>query len=368
MDPSKTSINTAKGNAGDAAAANGTPADTTDTSQSIARQMTHIAMAVSFYWVVSISMVFANKSLLGSTESAMKSAPFFITWSQCVVTVVFCYVMGGSRLLRMPKFEVQLPILRQILSLSLIFTCMIVFNNLCLKHVEVSFYQVARSLTIVFNVVFDFVVLRQITSMPAMGCCAMVVSGFVLGNAHEMRWSLFGVVFGVTSSFFVAMNSIFVKKKFSLVDNDPWKITLYNNINASFLFLPLILFSGELSTLYNSPQTYTLMYWVLLFMTGLLGVMISFATAAQIKYTSPLTHNVSATAKSAAQTVIALLVYRNPINVYGAMSIFIVLTASMLYTLVRRSEMKKKVAEESAAKDSNTDNVPLVAETTASKS
>lgn len=245
------------------------------------------------------------------------------------------------------------------LSLSAVFTAMIVFNNLCLKFVEVSFYQVARSLTIIFNVIFDFVLLGQTTSLPAMGCCALVVSGFALGNAQELRWSFSGVIFGVSSSFFVAMNSIFVKKKFALVDNNPWKITLYNNINASFLFLPLILFSGEIGVILNSPLTRTVNYWVLLILSGLLGVSISFATAAQIKYTSPLTHNVSATAKSAAQTVIALLVYKNPINVFGGLSVFLVLVASLLYTLVRRSEMKKKAASSAETKD-QTDQKPLM--------
>lgn len=328
-----------------------------EASTPIGRQMTNIAMAVSFYWIISISMVFANKTLLGSQD--IKSAPFFITWSQCVVTVLFCYIAGSLRVASVPPFEVRMDILRQILSLSGIFTCMIVFNNLCLKYVEVSFYQVARSLTIIFNVIFDFVVLGQTTSLPAMGCCALVVSGFALGNAQELRWSLSGVIFGVSSSFFVAMNSIFVKKKFALVDNNPWKITLYNNVNASFLFLPLILFSGEIGVILNSPLTRTLNYWFLLFISGLLGVSISFATAAQIKYTSPLTHNVSATAKSAAQTVIALLVYKNPINVYGGLSVLMVLVASLLYTLVRRAEMKKKAAAAAEAKES-VDQKPLM--------
>ncbi len=74
------------------------------------------------------------------------------------------------------------------MSLSVVFTAMIVFNNLCLKYVEVSFYQVARSLTIVFNVIFDFIVLGEVTSLPAMACCAAVVSGFCLAT----MWSYGG--------------------------------------------------------------------------------------------------------------------------------------------------------------------------------
>ena len=42
---------------------------------------------------------------------------------------------------------------RQVLPLSVVFVGMITFNNLCLKHLGVSFYNVGRSLTTVFNVV-----------------------------------------------------------------------------------------------------------------------------------------------------------------------------------------------------------------------
>ncbi len=322
--------------------------------------MTAIATAVAGYWVISISMVFVNKTLLSSRDHKL-DAPLFITWYQCICTVFACYILGELGIANIPKFEVKRDILRQIVPLSCVFTLMIVFNNLCLKHVEVSFYQVARSLTIVFNVIFDFVLLGQRTSFPAMLCCALVISGFLLGNNQELRWSLQGVVFGVTSSFFVAMNAIYIKKKFPLVDGNPWKITLYNNINASILFIPLIMLSGEPQIIVMSDTVRKLSFWAMMTVAGVLGVLISFAAAAQVKYTSPLTHNVSATAKAAAQTVLALLWYRNPITSLGGGSVGIVLLGSLFYTLVRRSEMKKKMAEEQEVpKSQEMTQVPLV--------
>lgn len=307
--------------------------------------MTVIFMAVAFYWVISISMVFINKTLLSGHDTKI-DAPLFITWYQCICTVFSCYVLGALGFSNIPKFEVKKDVLRQIVPLSCVFTAMIVFNNLCLKYVEVSFYQVARSLTIVFNVIFDFIVLGQRTSLPAIGCCALVVSGFLLGNKEELRWSLQGVLFGVASSFFVAMNAIYMKKKFPLVDNNPWKLTLYNNINASVLFIPLIFLAGEPQFIIMSENIQKFSFWFMMTIAGSLGVLISFATAAQVKYTSPLTHNVSATAKAAAQTVIALMWYRNPITAMGGASVAIVLLGSLAYTLVRRSELKKKLADQ----------------------
>lgn len=304
----------------------------------MAKQVVQIFVAVAFYWCVSISMVFINKALLSGPTTKL-DAPMFITWYQCIVTVILCYILGETGIGNVPRFEVKWRILKQMLSLSAVFTAMIVFNNLCLKWVEISFYHVARSLTIVFNVIFGFLILGTRTSLPAMGCCGIVILGYLVGNKHELRWTMIGVVYGVAASFFVALNSIMVKKKYPLVDNDAWKITLYNNLNASFLFLPVILFSGEVDTILTSENARTIRFWGLLTISGALGILMSFAYATQVKHTSPLTHNVSATAKSGAQSLIAWLVYQNPINQMGALGIGVVFIGSTCYGLVRLNEM-----------------------------
>lgn len=326
------------------------------------RAMHAIFLAVSFYWFISISMVFINKTLLSDPVGKI-DAPLFITWFQCVVTVFGCYVMGELGVANVPKFEIKKDILRQMLPLSCIFTMMMVCNNLCLKYVEISFYQVARSLTIVFNVIFDFIVLGQKTSISAMCCCALVVSGFLIGNQQEIRWSFTGVAYGIAASFFVAMNAIFVKKMFPLVDNNPWKLTLYNNLNACFLFIPLILAFGEPQVISTSENIVKMKFWSMMTTGGVFGICISFAVAAQIKYTSPLTHNVSATAKAAAQTVLGLIIYKNPITIWGAASVGVILIGSLGYTLVRRSEMKKNLATQEAAAAKTTEiEKPLLSE------
>ena len=44
-----------------------------------------------------------------------------------------------------PPYEFKWDVAKQILRLTLVYLGMILFNNLCLKYVEVSFYQVSRS-------------------------------------------------------------------------------------------------------------------------------------------------------------------------------------------------------------------------------
>ena len=144
-------------------------------------QQRKIMLVVACYFVISISLVFVNKVLL-STESVSIPAPMFITWYQCVVTALICWVLGimgrgapeGTFLAQFPEPSFEPSKAIRIMPLSICFIGMITFNNLCLKYVEVSFYNVARSLTMCFNVVFTFFILGVTTSKRSLVAVAVV--------------------------------------------------------------------------------------------------------------------------------------------------------------------------------------------------
>ena len=146
-----------------------------------------ILLAVSSYWFVSISLVFVNKALLSG--AAKLEAPLFVTWFQCVVTVISCYIIRifarfAPDKVSFPDLSINAAIVRQVLPLSIVFVGMITFNNLCLKNVGISFYYVGRSLTTVFNVICTYLLLGQKTSLPAISCCGVILAGFYMGNAN----------------------------------------------------------------------------------------------------------------------------------------------------------------------------------------
>lgn len=66
--------------------------------------------------------------------------------------------------------------------------------------------------------------------------------GFYLGIDGEVNFSLIGTTAGVVSSVFVSLNGIFTSKVLSKVNDDKSLLLFYNNVNAMFLFLPLIIF------------------------------------------------------------------------------------------------------------------------------
>ena len=79
----------------------------------------------------------------------------------------------------------------------------------------------------------------------------IVIFGFYLGIDGEVNFSLLGTSAGVISSIFVSLNGIFTSKVLSKVNDDKSLLLFYNNVNAMFLFLPLIaFFEKEVSVAY----------------------------------------------------------------------------------------------------------------------
>ena len=113
--------------------------------------------------------------------------------------------------------------------------------------------------------------------------------------------SISGTIYGVLASLFVSLNSIYTKKVLPFVDQSIWLLGYYNNLNACLLFLPLMLLNGELPTLMSFSGYGNLTFWTMMVAGGVFGFAIGYVTGLQIQVTSPLTHNISGTAKGTAR-------------------------------------------------------------------
>lgn len=325
----------------------------------------YICSVVATYWAVSISMVYLNKILM-SNDTISIPAPLFITWYQCVITSIICWFAGlcGDRahnqisysrlntvelgdptvpakpsfLTQFPKATYQMSTAVQIFPLSLIFVGMITFNNFCLKYVEVSFYNVARSLTIVFNVIFSWLLLGIPSNPKTMACLFIVVGGFAIGIQGETNFSYIGTACGLISSLFVSLNSIFTKKVLPIVGDNHWRLTWYNNVNASIIVAPLVYCFEADFVFAHFNQLKSPVFWSAMTTAGVFGFCIGIVTVLQIKATSPLSHNFSGTAKAGVQSMMAFYIWGNEPTVKGVFGIFAVLSGSLLYTYAKMNE------------------------------
>lgn len=322
--------------------------------------VTKIALVVSFYFIVSISLVFLNKHIMKGYDFPY---PIFVTWYQQVIALV-CIWVGSKvgqyypQLALIPPVEFDLQIAKSICPLTAVFVCMLSFNNLCLRYVEVWFYQVARSLTILFTICFTYFFLGAKTSRKAICACGVVVAGFLLGsigrgggdqkdegNDGVSLIKVMGIVFGLCSSMFVSLYGIYVKKKLATVNNNEWRLLNYNTIISIVFLLPIIFIAQETSVIHE-PLLTDFGFWVSMTITGVFGFLISIAIFMQVKFTSPLTNNISGTAKACCQTILAIIIWGSKVSFEGLLGIIFVLGGSGWYSFIRYQEMMERKARE----------------------
>ena len=193
--------------------------------------------------------------------------------------------------------------------------------------------------------------LGQTLSLQVVTCCGIIVSGFLLGikeehssssdNQSDTGFSLSGIVCGVIASLSVALYAIFTKRVLPVVDSNIWRLQFYNNLNALILLFPVLLLMGEATVLQKFQFWSSSTFWGLLVTAGVFGIAIGYITALQIQVTSPLTHNISGTAKAGAQTVLACAIFSEVKSGWWWLSNAMVLAGSSAYTYVRMAEMKK---------------------------
>lgn len=224
--------------------------------------------------------------------------------------------------------------------------------NVSLQHIHfidnyflrVAFYYIGRSLTTVFNVLLSYTLLRQKTSFQCIVCCGVVVFGFLLGVDQESlsdSFSWFGTFFGILGSLSLSLYSIYTKKSLSHVNNDIWLISYYNNVYSSFLFLPLIVISGEIEEVMKYEHLREAWFWMAMTIGGICGFSIGYVTSLQIKVTSPLTHNISGTAKACAQTVLAVQWFNETKSFLWWTSNVVILMGSGIYARIKQLEIKQ---------------------------
>jgi GDP-fucose transporter C1 len=267
--------------------------------------------------------------------------------------------------------EFDRAIARGVAPLTLVFIAMLAFNNLCLRYVEVWFYQVARSMTILFSIVFTYTFFGEVTSRMALSACAVVIVGFLMGSAGHgggekekegeatQQTAFFvkalGIVFGVLSSLFVALYSIFLKRKLPLVVGNEWRLMGYNTLLSVAGLVPLVFVAGE-GGVFSEPLLRSPRFWFDMTLTGAFGYLVSLAIFMQVKHTSPLTNTISGTAKACTQTLLAIIIWNNSVSLAGALGIVLVIGGSFWYSIIRYQEMvaKKRMAAAAATTTTTT--------------
>ena len=285
---------------------------------------------VVFYIFAALSLIFANKWVLNNT-----SVPLFFLLTQLILASILFILAHTLSIL--PKSKSGLPSLtlspkttKALMPMILLNVIGLSLTTSTLKHLDASFYQVARGLVLPLTVLLSALSLspRRIPSTPILVSCAFVTTGFFTGIFLDgTPLSTLGIVCGALSSLVTALHSIVIKKSLDVqgINGSAIVLSWYMNAVSSFLLIPVVLFVGEGSDVVELlakglSTSEARAFWVGSFITGTLGFLMSIASLLSIKVTSPITHMVSSAVRGVAQSLLGVWLFGDIVTTCAVLS------------------------------------------------
>jgi len=288
-------------------------------------------------------MVFVNKAVLNSSPDL----PMIFLFFQLLIAVFLLHFSAAlSKKIQIPKLNLQVA--RSLFPVVSVNIIGLVFNTLCLRDVEASFFQIARGLVLPLTIVVSCTVNRSTPSSKVIIAAGIVTLGFMWGVVPSSESlpatsipSTLSLFYGVLSSVFIAFHAVLIKTSLPYCNNSTIELAWWTNVGSAILILPFVLLRQEPLKLFELAQTDTWGWDVFLWgslVTGTFGFLLCIAGLLSIKVTSPITHMFSSAARSILQTALGIRFFGDILTVNRAASIAIILVGTMLYTWAKSVE------------------------------
>jgi len=226
-----------------------------------------------------------------------------------------------------------------------------VFNTLCLREVEATFFQIARGLVLPLTIAVTSVTAHSHPSVRVIIAAGIVTVGFFVGVAPTGNIpvaaipSPISLFYGVFSSLAIAIHTVLIKSSLPYCSNSTIQLAYWTNAGSAALVAPFVLLLGEpirILELSASPDwNMKVFVWGSL-VTGLFGFLLCVAGLLSIKVTSPITHMFSSAARSVIQTLLGVWLFQDILTINRVLSIMTILSGTMFYTWIKTTEQAPK--------------------------
>ncbi|KAI0068089.1 hypothetical protein BV25DRAFT_516815 [Artomyces pyxidatus] len=301
-----------------------------------------IAAVVSFYMMAALVMVFVNKAVLNSSPDV----PLLFLFIQLVIAVILLHFTAlFSAKIEIPRWDLHTA--RKLVPVVSVNIVGLVFNTLCLRDVEASFFQIARGLVLPLTIAVSSAVTHSSPAIRVLVAATVVAAGFFIGIAPEGALptsavpSTLALFYGVLSALFIAIHSVLVKASLPHCNNSTIQLAYWTNAGSAVMVLPFVLLHGEpgrvLAMARDADRDMHVFVWGSL-VTGVFGFLLCIAGLLSIKVTSPITHMFSSAARSVIQTLLGVWLFHDVLTLNRMVSITTILSGTMYYTWVKAGE------------------------------
>ncbi|XP_022996210.1 probable sugar phosphate/phosphate translocator At3g11320 [Cucurbita maxima] len=295
-----------------------------------------IGLVISWY-SSNIGVLLLNKYLLSNYGFKY---PIFLTMCHMTACSLLSYVaIAWLKMVPMQTIRSRIQFMK-ISALSFVFCISVVFGNISLRYLPVSFNQAVGATTPFFTAVFAYLMTMKREAWLTYVTLIPVVTGVIIASGGEPSFHLFGFIICIAATAARALKSVLQGILLSSEGEklNSMNLLLYMAPIAVVFLLPAALFMEEnvVGITLALARENKKIIWYLLFNSAL-AYFVNLTNFLVTKHTSALTLQVLGNAKGAVAVVISILIFRNPVSVTGMLGYALTVIGVILY-----SESKKR--------------------------
>ncbi|QCD98548.1 negative elongation factor C/D [Vigna unguiculata] len=292
---------------------------------------------VAAWYSSNIGVLLLNKYLLSNYGFKY---PIFLTMCHMTACSLLSYVaIAWMKLVPLQTIRSRVQFFK-ISALSLVFCVSVVFGNISLRYLPVSFNQAIGATTPFFTAVFAYLMTFKREAWLTYLTLVPVVTGVIIASGGEPSFHLFGFIICVAATGARALKSVLQGILLSSEGEklNSMNLLLYMAPTAVVFLLPatLIMEENVVGITLALARDDSKIIWYLLFNSAL-AYFVNLTNFLVTKHTSALTLQVLGNAKGAVAVVVSILIFRNPVSVTGMMGYSLTVFGVILY-----SEAKKR--------------------------
>ena len=207
----------------------------------------------------------SNKAVLNSSPDL----PLLFLLVQLLIAVILLHVSAFfSSKIALPKPDLETA--KKLVPVVTVNIVGLVFNTLCLRDVEASFFQVsarlgssciahvslqiARGLQLPLTIFVSSVHTKSTPSKKVLAAAGVVTLGFFVGVAPNKdipitaKPSMLSLIYGVLSSLMIALHAVLIKSSLPYCHNSTIELAWWTNAGSAILLFPFVILSQHHST------------------------------------------------------------------------------------------------------------------------
>ncbi|CAF1696459.1 unnamed protein product [Brassica oleracea var. botrytis] len=292
---------------------------------------------VTSWYTANIGVLLLNKYLLSNYGFKY---PIFLTMCHMTACSLLSYAaVAWLKIVPMQTVRSRVQFAK-ISALSLVFCVSVVFGNVSLRFLPVSFTQAIGATTPFFTAVFAWLMTMKREAWLTYLALVPVVAGVVIASGGEPSFHLFGFIMCIAATASRALKSVLQGILLSSEGEklNSMNLLLYMAPIAVVFLLPaaLIMEKNVVGITIALARDDFRIIWYLLFNSAL-AYLVNLTNFLVTKHTSALTLQVLGNAKGAVAVVISILIFKNPVSVTGMLGYALTVCGVIFY-----SEAKKR--------------------------